>query len=310
VCVGAFGNTVAVAEDQYSDAFIIACNHFDPQGVKGLRMWCDEMRFTHAALSLASKTVPELSALHIRTGERNAWTGELRQLVSLQVHRPSGQPRDGEADWDFIENFAKRFLSGCRGEHVTKQHDGLKGAWGTELTSTWWLCDGASSAQAGTGCKDTAAALWLCAAGIQSACVESSETDSRAKTGRLFLNFESAVDPRYEAARIMALSGYEKIFGAAQLKPFAPTLVGGGDEIRVVESEDNAGFAGITLLYSHGWGDCPAGCLQRHWWKVRIKARGVLPGGAWELVVDAVEESGDVLPARVRAALCAGVSRD
>lgn len=309
VCCFALVNAVAGAAGISEDAFIIAIKHFDPQNTIGLRMQSDEVRFTKAALAAAVRAVPELSALHIRTGEWNSFTGNSRELGSLQVHFPSNQFRVEKADWGYIDRFAKRFLAGCRGEHVTKQSDGVLG-WHTAKTSTWWLCGGATSARAGTSRKADADVNWLCAAGIQSVCIESLESNSRAKTGRILLNFEQPVDLRYEATKIMALPGYEKIFGTAQLRPFTPELMGDGDEIRVVESEDCAGFSGLTLLYSHGWGDCPAGCINRHWWKVKIKSRGARPGGEWDLVVDTVEESGDVLPVRMRAALCAGVSRD
>lgn len=310
VCICALSDSVALASDRNIDAFIIAIRHFDPQSATGIKFWGDEMRFTDAALDAAGRAVPELSALHIRTGY---WSGSMYEpcdLYSLQVLDPISKYSQLDGDWGYIQRFAERFLGGCRGERVTREHDGAPGHWWTEKTAAWRLCELGTSAQADTSCKATAAADWLCVAGIRSVWIESMETDSDAKTGRLFLNFVHPVDLQYEAAKIMALPGYESIFGTARLRPFDPILVGGGDEIRVVKSEDCAGYEGIALLYSHGWNDCENGCFYRHWWKVKIKPQALYNGRQWDLKADTVEEGGDELSDPMRAALRVGVSRN
>lgn len=41
------------------------------------------------------------------------------------------------------------------------------------------------------------------------------------------------------------------------------------------------------FVFSHGWGDCPSGCIHRHYWKVTVDE---------DCVVSLVEEWGDDLP--------------
>jgi len=46
----------------------------------------------------------------------------------------------------------------------------------------------------------------------------------------------------------------------------APDSFGGdGNNIEMTEYGTE-----ITLKYSVGWGDCPAGCISRHYWEFRI----------------------------------------
>lgn len=292
------------------DAFILAISHFDPQHTRGILWNGEEMTFVKAALGAAAKAVPELSAVRVRPSDSFSSMSQPRDLVSLQVIDPISKFPEWEGDWGYMQHFSNEVLDGCRGERITEELDGVQGRWSTMKKSGWSLCGDANRAQADTSCNATTATTWLCAAGLRTAWIESRESNSHAKTGQLYLNFERPVDLRYEATKIMALPGYEEIFGAARLRPFEPEMVGDGDQIRVVESADDSGFEGITLLFSHGWGDCPAGCIYRHYWKVAIKSQTAPHGAARSFTVTAVEETGSVLSAQMRAALVSGVSRD
>lgn len=42
-------------------------------------------------------------------------------------------------------------------------------------------------------------------------------------------------------------------------------IVGGGDRIR---------YQAGVYEFSHGWGDCPSGCLNRHYWKFSVSPSG------------------------------------
>lgn len=52
--------------------------------------------------------------------------------------------------------------------------------------------------------------------------------------------------------------------------------------------EGSAIQGGSEIKITIGWGDCPAGCINRHVWKFNVAADGALT---------LVEESGDPLPA-------------
>jgi hypothetical protein len=46
---------------------------------------------------------------------------------------------------------------------------------------------------------------------------------------------------------------------------------GDGDEITLTERNGARIYA-----FSHGWGDCPSGCIQRHLWTVTVEATGTI----------------------------------
>lgn len=46
------------------------------------------------------------------------------------------------------------------------------------------------------------------------------------------------------------------------------TYMGGGNHIYVTDYSPASGD--ISLLYSHGWGDCPSGCMYRRYWNFQV----------------------------------------
>lgn len=59
--------------------------------------------------------------------------------------------------------------------------------------------------------------------------------------------------------------------------------IGDGSQIEIVYF--NPDF--IQLIYSYGWGDCPSGCISRHYWELGIYGSGV---------IELISESGNELP--------------
>jgi hypothetical protein len=53
-----------------------------------------------------------------------------------------------------------------------------------------------------------------------------------------------------------------------------PNIVFGGSDQITFEQIG----AGKRYTFSHGWGDCPAGCIHRHSWEITV-----LPGGQLRL---------------------------
>ena len=61
----------------------------------------------------------------------------------------------------------------------------------------------------------------------------------------------------------------------------ADAYIGDGDNITFAKSNDHN-----TYVFSHGWGDCSAGCIERHSWTVNIALDGSM----------AIVESGTPIP--------------
>ena len=105
------------------------------------------------------------------------------------------------------------------------------------------------------------------------------------------LNLEEPFDPddsfplarlySEEARNMWALSaGFEGTEGVRYAYPV--TYLGDGNTIEVAPREN-----AIELVYSRGFGDCPAGCGLRHYWRFRVTVDGS---------VEFVESFGDSLP--------------
>ncbi len=80
---------------------------------------------------------------------------------------------------------------------------------------------------------------------------------------------------------ILALaSHFEPLEGVAYAEP--NSYFGGGTEIRAsIESEY------VKYIFEFGWGDCPSGCIYKHYWIYRVYYNGE---------VEFIEEYGDRLP--------------
>lgn len=47
---------------------------------------------------------------------------------------------------------------------------------------------------------------------------------------------------------------------------------GDGSQIEIIEFTTDF----IRLIYSHGWGDCPSGCINRHYWDIGVFGSGTI----------------------------------
>ena len=87
------------------------------------------------------------------------------------------------------------------------------------------------------------------------------------------------VDSAADAAAIVIASD-PRFEGATEL---TPDVIGASRYWEAVALNDGAYRITLTL----GWGDCPAGCVERHTWVYQVTASGGLT---------LIEESGDPLP--------------
>ena len=63
----------------------------------------------------------------------------------------------------------------------------------------------------------------------------------------------------------------------------ATSCIGDGSQIEIIDYTSDF----IHFIYSYGWGDCPSGCIKRHYWEIGIYGSGI---------VEVIDESGDKLP--------------
>ncbi|PKQ65137.1 hypothetical protein BZG02_04740 [Labilibaculum filiforme] len=63
----------------------------------------------------------------------------------------------------------------------------------------------------------------------------------------------------------------------------ASSCIGDGSQIEIMDYSSDF----IHLIYSYGWGDCPSGCINRHYWELGVYGSGM---------VEIIAESGSKLP--------------
>ena len=82
--------------------------------------------------------------------------------------------------------------------------------------------------------------------------------------------FHAAVLFSPEAINIFALS---KLFGSIDGVIFAEPngYIGDGNNI---EGKINSNY--VEYIFSYGWGDCPSGCINRHYWLFQVKFDGTV----------------------------------
>ena len=88
---------------------------------------------------------------------------------------------------------------------------------------------------------------------------------------------------------------YHAVFRGLELDPYDGVVIGDGPTVRVVPEESLSGFQGVRVEFSVGWGDCPSGCIYRHFWLFEYRVEGERAGEDWPLVGGLLEEYGDPL---------------
>lgn len=63
----------------------------------------------------------------------------------------------------------------------------------------------------------------------------------------------------------------------------ASSCIGDGSQIETINYTSDF----IHFIFSYGWGDCPSGCIKRHYWEIGVYGSGI---------VELIAESGDKLP--------------
>ena len=64
---------------------------------------------------------------------------------------------------------------------------------------------------------------------------------------------------------------------------YATSCIGDGSQIEIIDYTSDF----IHFIFSYGWGDCPSGCIKRHYWEIGVHGSGI---------VELIDESGDKLP--------------
>jgi hypothetical protein len=284
------GITVAIPVDVRAaspvfDALVLAIQHFDPDHNIGIEAYGQEVEFMRDALWAARTAVPEIASFHISVD--NSVTNSDGPAMFRSLH--AQLPNFGPGDVAQLRTIAESIGLGCIYEKTV-----VTNLTPRTLETTVWQFDAVGEAYKDRGrlCTNTDLVDWLCSRNVRAIILRTSQYKHSVR-GDLYLTFGTIGDLKFRAKQLMADSSYENLFGELVLRPFTGNLVGAGQGISVVPGSGLVGYEGVRLKFWTGWGDCPSGCISRHYWVVDIKTVSRVGSDEVNLAATLVEEYGD-----------------
>jgi hypothetical protein len=276
------------------DAYVLAVQHFDPGHELGIEYVSDEVDFMRQVLREARNVVPAAAGLHLPVD------GTVESKFGPSMYRSLRvRPQDSGHAWsdEEIESLRRvgEFIGlGCSYEEQINKRYHSNRFTGTTRLMQWNVGEHCREEGDRRICENHEVAEWLCSFGVESVTLKEYEYKG-SKNAELFLTYNVLVDLEYNAMRLAGDPKYSAVFHDLELEPYSGTAIGDGPTVRVVPVDGLSGFDGVRVEFSAGWGDCPSGCIFRHYWLFEYRVKGERMGGDWPLVGGLIEESGDPL---------------
>ena len=261
-----------------TDAFALAIAHFDPDHVADIRDDSWQVAFVRTALDAVSSAVPETSDIHVLGGGRP-------DLFSRGISVTRVISAEGEARADSIRA-AWDTLTGACGREPDSRRESQGGQ-----TPIRWVREFGQA-----GCESEVAQR-VVKAGVWRATLEE-EVLSLSRVLRVRMTLHLVGPPRDAVAVVQSLgeaypsfAGHIGLFRAQTWRADWD-----GSRLRLVSDGEAADPDWpIQFHFAKRWGDCPSGCINEHWW--RIRATPVEQEQGWDFEVEVISEGGDPLPA-------------
>jgi len=291
-----------------AEDFILAIHHFEPEHQNGLKADGPEVSFMSAALRYAREMVPETRFIYQR---KPSDPGSFVRRPSIGKSLTMVNKEGGPNNPDMIVKIAETIGEGCLVElrsYETPSHSdgGL-----FKLKSTLYsFSEFSNDRDDEYDCKNLEVVEWLYSNGVAGVLLTESFTLNQPRAS-LSIMFREFVDLHFMAKRLREDPKFHSVFGEVSMVPYLGGNSFGGikQTVEIVTVPLYEGYSGVVAQFSYGWGDCVAGCMYRHYWKIYIRALEKSDNGDWRFRLEKVEESGDYISFEVREKLCSGVIR-
>jgi len=301
-------STPVLAVDVSHDAFELAIQHFNARHEKDLVGGGAEHRFMSRLLKAVSEAVPALawSGRAVARGDTGyhdpfrflttrIYLPEISEEDRGKPHFPGRpDPQVAHARADALMSTIGQIVEGCpyRKTSTVNEIHASRTTFNTSDITVYELGTRGKRQCAHKNVSDA-----LAAAGLDLLAVQNDGT-GYGTTLSVYLGGASSVwrDMAHAKGEALKIEGASALAEALTVIQTVP--VGGSNDIGLVGSSGAAGFAEpVHLRYTVGWGDCPAGCINRHVWDVTATPTPV-GDGVFEFEVKVTGERGQPLPAR------------
>ncbi|WP_227815927.1 hypothetical protein [Nitrogeniibacter aestuarii] len=287
----------ASAQDVHRDAMALTIDHFNARHTRDVTDAGPEFRFMVALLRAVGESIPELEPADATAPPGRAGYHEPHRFLSASDFMAAttdavaeAQPRRG----DVLRAAVDDVVAACpyrKSSTISEISNGEMQV--TRSTTTVYELGTRSRQQcAAQGLTDALAAIGL------NLIVVKEDAARYGTTLTVYAGGDSAGwrYMRFVKSEALRIEGAETLFSA--LDTIRLARIGENKGVQLIGSSGAATFTDpVKLRYEHGWGDCPAGCIHRHFWVIRVKPTAT-GGGAYDFAVTVEQEGGDSLPGR------------
>ncbi len=301
----------AMAADYAGEAMPLAIAHFNARHDKDIRSWGAEHSFMVDVLKAVGGAVPELATVGARAQLSTAGFDDpyrfLKADVFVAAVRPGekthlfdrkNNPEANRKRADALKAEVSRVVEGCPYQKTTvvEETQRAKYAKTTAETIIYTL-----EPTRGRQCAQTELTRALAELGLNQIVVKERVaaygTNLSVYLGR---NTNLWRDMAYVKAQALQIDAAKPLVEMLDIVGEG-VRIGRSSEISLAGKTGGASFSDpVRLRYTQGWGDCPAGCINRHTWDVTVTPTHKAEG-KYEFKVEVTGERGNALPSRKKA---------
>lgn len=287
----------ASAQDVHRDAMALTIDHFNARHTRDVTDAGPEFRFMVALLKAVGESIPELEPADATAPPGRAGYHEPYRFLSASDFMAAttdavaeAQPRRG----DVLRAAVDDVVAACpyrKSSTISEISNGEVQV--TRSTTTVYELGTRSRQQcAAQGLTDALAAIGL------NLIVVKEDAARYGTTLTVYAGGDAARwrDMRFVKSEALRIEGAETLLG--ELDTIKLGRIGQNRRVQLIGSSGAAAFSDpVKLRYERGWGDCPAGCIHRHFWVVSVTPT-TTGGGAYAFSVTLEQEGGDSLLGR------------
>ncbi len=274
-------------------AFRLAVSYFDPAHEKGLTESCEQHEFMIDAVRASWNACPELR--HLFRPFAGTFQGDCKpdDLDAVWIGTSMTGNAKPDVPYETVLRIAERIGKGCT--WVEEQWSSRRPSDGRvfDRTIAYTRIDGSGTSDQ---CDNMQAMDRLRKLGVR--CIRvTTRHYSRFRHASIHLITDRMVDTEYLARAVQEDSLLAEVFEGQMPRKYTPGLAGEHDWVSVKALQDATAFLQpFVLRFKFGWGDCPSGCIHKHFWDVRVTPSQRGPERRWEFDAEILSEEGDSIP--------------